>query len=73
MGCLWLLDNYQTGKASPTKSWYFMVAFSLFIIMLGTYVMVTGTYGSIVSLITVYQDTSGNHVWSCSDNSDSLA
>ena len=64
MGCMWLFDNYRAGKVSLDWKWRFMVVFSIFILVLGFYIMGTGTYGSVVTLIDVYRDTKGSSVWS---------
>lgn len=48
-----------------------MVCWSVFVVAIGTFMMVAGTYGSIVSIIATYNATGGSAAWSCSDNSNS--
>ncbi|PYI29252.1 hypothetical protein BP00DRAFT_375820 [Aspergillus indologenus CBS 114.80] len=65
MGCMWLYDNWRKDR---TPRWYLMVAWSGFVIACGTFLMVAGTYSSIVGII----DSSESGAWSCADNSNSV-
>ncbi|PYH46901.1 putative amino acid transporter (Mtr) [Aspergillus saccharolyticus JOP 1030-1] len=65
MGCMWLYDNWRNER---TTRWYMMVAWSGFVIISGMFLMVAGTYSSIVDII----DSSGSGAWSCADNSSSV-
>ncbi|KAF4447200.1 amino acid transporter [Fusarium austroafricanum] len=65
MGCMWLYDHW---KEERTSRWYCMVSWSVFVIMAGTFLMVAGTYGSIVGIINSPDRTGA---WSCADNSNS--
>ncbi|KAH7141633.1 transmembrane amino acid transporter protein-domain-containing protein [Dactylonectria macrodidyma] len=65
MGCMWLYDHW---KEDRTTKWYFMVGWSIFIIVSGTFLMIAGTYGSIVGIINSPERTGA---WSCADNSNS--
>ncbi|UNI17526.1 hypothetical protein JDV02_003861 [Purpureocillium takamizusanense] len=73
MGCMWLYDNWSggKGKASPGWRWRLMVCWSLFVIASGTFLMVAGTYGSIVGIVDSYRAKGGTSAWSCADNSNS--
>ena len=51
MGMMWLYDNYSRGKATKSVRWMLMVAWSILIIILGSFLVVAGTYGSVVSII----------------------
>ncbi|KAI5460208.1 transmembrane amino acid transporter protein-domain-containing protein [Mariannaea sp. PMI_226] len=70
-GCMWLYDNWKTGKRNPTWKWYLMVFWSLFMIVIGSFLTVAGTYGSIVGIIDTYKASGGSAAWSCADNSGS--
>ncbi|KAE8137477.1 transmembrane amino acid transporter [Aspergillus pseudotamarii] len=72
MGCMWLYDNWKGNKRERTLRWYFMLAWSLFVILSGTFLMVAGTYGSVVEVIDSYKESSGSAAWSCADNSNSV-
>ncbi|KAB8203954.1 transmembrane amino acid transporter protein-domain-containing protein [Aspergillus parasiticus] len=72
MGCMWLYDNWKRNKRERNLRWYFMVAWSLFVILSGTFLMVAGTYGSIVEVIDSYKDSGGSAAWSCADNSNTV-
>ncbi|KAF5254531.1 hypothetical protein FANTH_789 [Fusarium anthophilum] len=70
-GFMWLYDNWAKGKRDPNMKWYLMVAFSVFVIVSGTFLMIGGTYGSIVSIIDSYKASGGSAAFSCADNSNS--
>lgn len=69
MGCMWLYDNW--GKTRDIR-WYFMVCWSGFVIVAGSFLMVSGTYGSVVGIIGDYSASGGSSAWSCADNSNSV-
>lgn len=71
MGCMWLYDNWSRGKTSPTLGWRLMVCWSVFVIVAGCFLMVAGTYGSLVGIIDSYRAVGGTAAWSCADNSGS--
>lgn len=64
MGCMWLYDNWCDGKIDKPVQWKLMVAWSIFVILAGTFLVIGGTYGSISNIITSYSG-----VFSCADNS----
>ncbi|KAG4264909.1 hypothetical protein FPRO04_10088 [Fusarium proliferatum] len=70
-GFMWLYDNWAKGKRDPNMKWYLMVAFSVFVIVSGTFLMIGGTYGSIVGIIDSYKASGGSAAFSCADNSNS--
>lgn len=70
MGCMWLYDNWTKGKADRSLKWTLMVCFSVFVVLSGTFLMVAGTYGSVVSIIDSYQASGASAAWSCADNSN---
>ena len=72
MGCMWLYDNWTSGKANPTARWIFMVCWSVFIVLCGWFFTVAGTYGSVVAIIKAYNESGGSAAWSCADNSNSV-
>ncbi|KAL5343891.1 transmembrane amino acid transporter protein-domain-containing protein [Aspergillus crustosus] len=72
MACMWLYDNWAKGKVDRTMGWVAMVAWCGFLIGIGTFCMVAGTYGSIAGVIESYRVEGGSGAWSCSDNSGSV-
>ncbi|KAH6871651.1 transmembrane amino acid transporter protein-domain-containing protein [Thelonectria olida] len=72
MGCMWLYDHYSEGRREPNLKWGLMVVFSVFVVLSGTFLMIAGTYGSIVSIIDSYKEAGGSAAWSCADNSNSV-
>ncbi|KAL4750343.1 hypothetical protein BDW72DRAFT_203981 [Aspergillus terricola var. indicus] len=72
MGCMRLYDNWTTGKGDKKVRWVLMVSWCVFIIGIGTFCMVAGTYGSIVGVVDSYKETGGSGAWSCVDNSGSV-
>lgn len=71
MGCMWLYDNWSQGKVDRTKKWILMVCFSGFVVVSGTFLMISGTYGSAVGIAETYKESGGSAAWSCADNSNS--
>lgn len=71
MGCMWLYDHWNDGKITRTPRWMMMVCWSVFIIVVGTFLMISGTYGAVVDIIASYQESGGSAAWSCADNSGS--
>ncbi|KAI0521535.1 putative amino acid transporter [Xylaria bambusicola] len=70
MGCMWLYDNWC--KKERNLHWHWMVFFSVFVIVSGTFLTIAGTYGSIVGIINSYNESGGSAAWSCADNSNSV-
>lgn len=70
MGCMWLYDNWKTPERN-TK-WVLMSGWSVFVIVVGTFIMVAGTYGSVVGIIEAFEASGGSAAWSCADNSNSV-
>lgn len=73
MGFMWLYDNWTLPKTERSRFWYFMVCWSVFVIVSGTFLMVAGTYGSVVGIMDSYKTAGGSAAWSCADNSNSVA
>lgn len=71
-GCMWLYDNWSAGKEQRSKSWVAMVCFSVFVIASGMFLMIGGTYGSVVGIMESYAESGGSAAWSCADNSNSV-
>jgi hypothetical protein len=72
MGCMWLYDNWSRFKAERTPRLTLMVCWSVFVIVSGTFLMIGGTYGSVVGIIDTYKASGGSAAWSCADNSNSV-
>lgn len=70
-GCMWLYDNWGKGNEQSLR-WILMVCWSGFVILSGTFLMVGGTYGSIVGIIHALKADHALGVWSCADNSNSV-
>lgn len=71
MAGMWLYDNWSKGRDYRTTKWMLMVGWCAFIIVAGTFLMIGGTYGSIVTIIDSYKKSGGSAAWSCADNSSS--
>ncbi|KAJ5190233.1 uncharacterized protein N7498_009218 [Penicillium cinerascens] len=69
MAGMWLYDNWSKGRDFRTTKWMLMVGWCAFIIVAGTFLMIGGTYGSIVTIIDSYKQSGGSAAWSCADNS----
>ncbi|KAE8362446.1 transmembrane amino acid transporter protein-domain-containing protein [Aspergillus caelatus] len=71
MGCMWLYDNWKNGRERPTLKWILLSSWSILVIVSGSFLMVAGTYGSVVNIIASSKATPGSSAWSCVDNSNS--
>jgi hypothetical protein len=71
MGAMWLYDNWGKGKVEKKKTWLSMVIWSSFVIAIGCFLMVAGTYGSVMSIVSAYASSGGSAAFSCADNSNS--
>lgn len=73
MGCMWLYDNWAKGKQDGRSlRWTLMVCWSLFVIISGTFLMISGTYGSVLEIIDALKADGASGSWSCVDNSNSV-
>ncbi|KAF4957372.1 hypothetical protein FGADI_3107 [Fusarium gaditjirri] len=68
-GCMWLYDNW--GNRKRGLRWKAGVAWSIFVIVAGTFLMVGGTYGSVEALRDASVGEAGRP-WACTDNSNSV-
>ncbi|KAF7860680.1 hypothetical protein EAF04_008199 [Stromatinia cepivora] len=71
-GVMWLYDNWSLGKIHRSSRWIFMASWSIFVIVIGMFLMVAGTYGSIVAIIASYEKAGGSKPFTCADNSNSV-
>ncbi|CAI7588293.1 unnamed protein product [Penicillium manginii] len=73
MGAMWLYDNWEKGKGQKkTNGWIIGTIWSVVLIVLGTFLMVAGTYGSVLSIVSAYTESGGSAAFSCADNSNSM-
>ncbi|CAG8104881.1 unnamed protein product [Penicillium olsonii] len=68
MGCMWLYDNWTTGKQGKSIRWILMVAWSVLVICTGFLFTIGGTYSSIKSISDSYRQSGGSAAWSCANN-----
>ena len=68
MGAMWLYDNWHEAR---TAKWYAMVAWSVFVIVSGFFLMIGGTYGSVIDIKNSLTADGGSAPWTCADNSNS--
>ncbi|POY71025.1 hypothetical protein BMF94_5950 [Rhodotorula taiwanensis] len=68
---MWFYDMKPRFRIAEkrTVGFWLLVALNSFIVVAGLFIMVGGTYGSIVSIIAGYE---GGRPWSCADNSGSV-
>lgn len=71
MGAMWFYDNWNRPDRGSLR-WKLMCGWAAFVIIIGTFLMVAGTYGSVVSLIDIFAESSGTSAWTCADNSNSV-
>ncbi|KAL2842699.1 transmembrane amino acid transporter protein-domain-containing protein [Aspergillus pseudoustus] len=71
-GCMWFYDSWSLRKTTDRPwSWRLLACWNVFIIVLGTFIMVAGTYGAIVGIIKSLREGGGSRPWTCADNSNS--
>ncbi|RAH81526.1 putative amino acid transporter [Aspergillus japonicus CBS 114.51] len=68
-GCMWFYDNWHS--RSRSGRWMLLATWSGLIIVVGCFMTVAGTYGSIVSIIDSLRADGGTKPWTCADNSNS--
>lgn len=71
---MWLYDNWhlrKNGQKLP-MSWKLMIAWCGFVFASGMFLMIVGTYGSVVEIANSYKTSGGSAAWSCADNSGSV-
>mgnify|MGYP002354738333 CR=1 FL=1 len=71
LGCMWLYDNWN-GRMDRSLKWMFLVALNVMLIVSGTFLMIGGTYGSVVAIVDSYRADGGSKAWACADNSNSV-
>ncbi|GAA5824526.1 hypothetical protein JCM11251_000459 [Rhodosporidiobolus azoricus] len=67
---MWFYDNWKKRNGAPGWKFWFMVGFNVFIVVAGFFILVGGTYGSVISIRDDYAE-SGGRPFSCADNSGS--
>jgi amino acid permease len=70
MGAMWLYDNWSGRKRNAR--WMIGVCWAIIIIVVGTFIMVGGSYSAIVQIIDDYNSNPDARAWSCADNSNSV-
>ncbi|KAJ5980290.1 hypothetical protein N7481_007588 [Penicillium waksmanii] len=70
MGCMWLYDNWSQEKRLA-RFWLAKASWSIFVVVLGCFLTVAGTYGSVVGIMDAYKASGGSAAFSCADNSNS--
>ncbi|KAF4989517.1 hypothetical protein FDECE_14683 [Fusarium decemcellulare] len=68
MGAMWIYDNW---KGSRTTLWMLTFVWVMFVVAMGSFMTVAGSYGAIVGIINDYKAAGGSAAWSCADNSGS--
>ncbi|PYH87303.1 putative amino acid transporter [Aspergillus uvarum CBS 121591] len=68
-GCMWFYDNWHT--RSRSWRWMLLATWSVLIVVVGCFMTVAGTYGSIVSIVDPLRADGGTKPWTCADNSNS--
>lgn len=67
-GCMWFYDNWHK-RTSRTWKWTVLACWSAFLILVGTFITIGGTYGSVVGIIKLLNADGGSKPWTCADNS----
>ena len=70
MGAMWIYDNGNSPKRMA-RMWKLTAAWAVFVVVSGMFLMIGGTYGSIVGIIDALSADGASRPWSCADNSNS--
>lgn len=71
-GCMWFYDNWsEIYTTKRTWKWIALAFWSGFLIVVGTFITIAGTYGSVVDIIESLQKEGVSRPWTCADNSNS--
>ncbi|GAA5907919.1 hypothetical protein JCM6882_001526 [Rhodosporidiobolus microsporus] len=72
VSAMWFFDNWHRRREAEKNNLKFklLVAFNAMIILVGSFIMVAGTYGSVIAIKDEY-DSNGGSAFSCADNSNS--
>ncbi|ORY38062.1 transmembrane amino acid transporter protein-domain-containing protein [Leucosporidium creatinivorum] len=70
MALMWLHDEGEEVRSGKKRNWLGSL-WCFFVLAIGTFIMIGGTYGSIVSIIDTYKADPGS-AWSCADNSGTV-
>ncbi|KAI3077840.1 hypothetical protein CBS147353_4303 [Aspergillus niger] len=68
MGMMWLYDNWSANKRVHDRRWFIGSMWSVFTILIGTFLMISGTYSCILAIVKSYRESGGTAAWSCADN-----
>ncbi|WWC88616.1 uncharacterized protein L201_003529 [Kwoniella dendrophila CBS 6074] len=69
MAGMWLYDNWEKRKSTTTLLYKFLLFWNCFVIVLGSFLMIAGTYGAVIDIKDSYAANKGASAWSCRDNS----
>lgn len=74
MGAMWLYDNWGKGARGQrrTKRWMLGALWSVIVVVVGSFLMVAGTYGAVMGIMASYRESGGSAAFSCADNSNSV-
>jgi hypothetical protein len=68
MGGMWLYDNWGPRERKRDLRWRVGVAWAVFVIFAGTFIMGLVKYGSVRGIFDAYHSEGGSGSWSCRDN-----
>jgi len=63
---MWMWDNF---RAVRTKKWWALMAMNTAFFMIGTFIMITGTWGAVKTIHENLRDGNTTDPFSCADNS----
>ncbi|WVQ72141.1 hypothetical protein IAR50_001686 [Cryptococcus sp. DSM 104548] len=72
MGATWIFDHRDKIRQNPSWKVKCLLGFNIFVIVLGFYLMISGTWGAAKDIADSYAADGGTSPWSCKDNSNSV-
>ncbi|WWC57926.1 uncharacterized protein I303_100461 [Kwoniella dejecticola CBS 10117] len=76
IGAMWFYDHYRWADRKVnnpnTIKFKLLAGWNIAIIIIGFFILIAGTYGSVVNIMDSFKNGETTGVWSCADNSGSV-
>ncbi|KAJ9112090.1 hypothetical protein QFC22_006390 [Naganishia vaughanmartiniae] len=69
---MWFYDKWAERRTNKSWSYRLVFAWNVFQIIAGTFIMVAGTWGSVIEIRDAYHANGGQKPFGCDDNSNSV-
>lgn len=69
--CMWFYDNFGEWRINQTLRYRLLFAWNTWMLIAGVFVMVVGTWASVLDIKHSYDNDGGTAAFTCADNSNS--